>query len=109
MNELLEEASHLIGELNAFARLIPETDIEQNRIINMGRRISNAQKLMTYLYSKPVIQVKEVEEILQITTKAANDMVNEFIQKEILVETTGYRRNRIFEFTEYISLFKTIR
>jgi len=33
-------------------------------------------------------------------------VVNIFVEKGVLVETTGYQRNRIFVFKKYISLFE---
>ena len=80
--------------------------MEQNRIATMGKRIPNARRLLAQLYSTPVIQIKDVEKILDLTPKAANDMVYEFLKSNILIEKTGYKRNRIFEFRDYLSLFK---
>ena len=40
-----------------------------------------------------------------LSTKAANDLVKIFLDKKILVETTGYQRNRIFMFDEYLKMF----
>ena len=80
--------------------------MEQERIAAMRKRIPNARKLLTQLYSTPLIQIKDAEQILSLTPKAANDMVNEFLKLKILNEKTGYTRNRIFEFKEYLSLFK---
>jgi len=40
-----------------------------------------------------------------MSPKAANDLVRAFDEQKILAETTGYRRNRIFVFDEYLSMF----
>ena len=37
--------------------------------------------------------------------EAANDLVRAFVNHKILVETTGYQRNRIFVFDEYVRMF----
>ena len=37
--------------------------------------------------------------------KAANDLVKAFVEQKILVETTGYQRNRVFVFDEYVRMF----
>ncbi|HLF35309.1 MAG TPA: Fic family protein [Cyclobacteriaceae bacterium] len=81
-------------------------ELEQIMIVTMGKRTPNANKLLIQLYSTPVVNIKDVERILDLTPKAANDMVNEFLKLKILIEKTGYKRNRIFEFNDYLSLFK---
>ena len=40
-----------------------------------------------------------------LSPKAANDMVKAFVEYKILVETTGYQRNRVFVFDEYVRMF----
>lgn len=36
----------------------------------------------------------------------ANALINDFYNLEILREQTGYRRNRIFVFADYLKLFE---
>ena len=40
-----------------------------------------------------------------LSAKAASDLVNAFVQQEILVETSRQQRNRIFIFQDYLMLF----
>jgi len=40
-----------------------------------------------------------------LSTKAANDLVQAFVDQNILIETTGYQRNRVFNFAEYLQMF----
>lgn len=40
-----------------------------------------------------------------LSPKAANDLVKAFVEQKILVETTGYQRNRVFVFDEYVKMF----
>ena len=37
--------------------------------------------------------------------KVANDLVRAFVEQKILFETTGYQRNRVFVFNEYVRMF----
>ena len=37
--------------------------------------------------------------------KTANDLVRAFVDQKILIEATGYQRNRIFVFDEYVRMF----
>lgn len=69
------------------------------------RRQENAQQLMRYLYRKPVVDVKTVTELLEITQKTAGSLVDDLVSYGVLAEITGQRRNRLFVFREYIGLF----
>lgn len=37
---------------------------------------------------------------------ALKSVVNSLLEKELIVENTGYSRNQIFTFEKYINLFK---
>ena len=80
-------------------------NIEGVKMLSMGKRINNAKKLINFLYRKPLINVKNVENHLNITTKPANAIIQEFVKLGILEEVTGYKRNRLFLFKEYYKLF----
>ncbi len=80
-------------------------EIEGKKLLSLGNRIQNGKKLISNLYRKPIINVKEVEEILSISTKPANRIVQDFVEMEILKEITGYKRNRLFLFNDYYKLF----
>ena len=79
--------------------------VEGEKILSLGKRIQNAKKLISFLYSKPIVNVKEVEYILKITTKPANAIIMELEDLGILKEITGYKRNRLFLFEDYYKLF----
>ena len=75
-------------------------------IITLGRRAQKAGILMERLYKNPTINnISEVTEILNLSNKAANDLINSLTEKGILQEVTGYSRNRIFVFKKYLNLF----
>jgi Fic family protein len=80
-------------------------NIEGVKLLSLGKRINNAKKLMNFLYRKPIINVKDVENVLGVTTKPANAIIQEFEKLEILKELTGYKRNRLFLFEKYYKLF----
>jgi len=80
--------------------------IEKEQILPMGRRSKQALDLFHHLFRKPVITVADAKTMTGLSPKAANELVRLFTEKNILRETTGYRRNRIFVFGEYLRLFK---
>lgn len=93
--------------IDTFTRIIALREkLEKETIIKLGKRAPNAKALLTYLYSKPVLTVNDVINNLQITKPTANALIKDFQSIGILKEQTGFRRNRIFVFKEYLHLFE---
>jgi Fic family protein len=80
-------------------------DVEGKRIVQLGKRLPNAKRLVTNLYSNPRVTAAEVAAILRVTPKTANELIQNLMDLNILVESTGFRRNRVFSFAEYVKLF----
>jgi len=70
------------------------------------RRQDNVQTLMRHLYARPVIDVKYVTKLIASSPNTASALINDLVAHDVLVEITGQRRNRLFMFREYISLFR---
>lgn len=79
--------------------------IEGEKILTLGKKTQKAKSLVHYLYGKPLINVRDVESALKITSKPANNIIQDFLQLGILKEMTGFKRNRLFLFEEYYKLF----
>ncbi|MDY0016516.1 MAG: Fic family protein [Candidatus Delongbacteria bacterium] len=82
-----------------------KSSIEKDRILTMGRRSKKGHELLISLFKKPIVTTRDVESITKLSPKAVNDLVNLFVEKKILKESTGYKRNRIFVFDEYLKFF----
>jgi len=80
--------------------------IEREKILTMGKRAKQGSVLLHALFSKPVVTTKDVQNITGLSPKAANDLVQAFLTVDILKETTGYQRNRVFSFEDYLRLFR---
>jgi Fic family protein len=71
-----------------------------------ARRQDNAHAIMQNLYARPILDVKSVTAITGSSTNTAAALINDLVSYGVLVELTGQRRNRLFAFDEYISLFR---
>ncbi len=80
-------------------------NIEKEMMDSLGKRIKNGYTLLNGLFQKPVVSSKDVQLITDLTPKASNDLIQAFMDLHILKEKTGYSRNRIFIFDDYIKLF----
>lgn len=80
--------------------------LERETLPHFGtRRQHNAQALMRILYERPIVDIKQVANRMQQTTNTASSLIQDFVKHGILHEITGQRRNRLFAFGEYISIF----
>ncbi len=81
-------------------------DIERNKLITLGKKQPDAQRLVKELYRQPIMHGHQIAEVLGVHASSANRMITDFIQLGILTELTGYKRNRIYAFEPYIRLFQ---
>jgi len=78
----------------------------EEKISTLGRKVPNAQRLLNYIFSQPVISAKQVKENLDLSITASGDLVRDFLRLNILKEITGQERNRLFAFTEYLKILE---
>lgn len=101
---VLETAENSIQTFNAIIKLRQE--IEDKKIITLGKRIPLAMELIRYLYSKPIVDANEIARVLKVNISTAHRLIQDFEKLKIFTEQTGYKRNRIFIFEDYIKLFR---
>ena len=82
-----------------------KASIESEKILTLGKRAKQGASFLHALFSKPMVTIKDVRVMTGLSPKAANDLVQVFIDQGILKETTGYQRNRVFVFHEYVRMF----
>lgn len=70
-----------------------------------GKKAHNASKLVEYLYQQPIVSVANVVQILEVSKPTANTLVKEFEEKGMLQEITGYERNKLFIFKQYLDIY----
>ena len=80
------------------------TEVE-HLVLGMGKRAPSARQALNFLYRKPVIEARELEQSLGVTTPTANGLIKALIDKGILIEVTGQRRGRVYTFDRYLALF----
>lgn len=73
---------------------------------NMGKRAGSSLELLQKLFSKPVVTINEIQDLIQVSFPTASTIAKKFLELEIFKEKTGGTRNRIFELKEYLDLFR---
>ncbi|MUP37344.1 Fic family protein [Labilibaculum euxinus] len=95
------------GSIQVFKDIITlKNKIETEKLPKLGSKIEKGQQLIKQLFQIPIIDSKQVSELLQISPSTANRLIKDLIDLEILSELTGYKRNRKFIFAEYFNIFQ---
>lgn len=71
----------------------------------LGRAAGNGHRVLEALFNRPIVSVADVKEITGTTYAAANTLVSRLAALGILVEMTGFTRNRRYRYEPYVSLF----
>jgi len=101
---IISTSEKTVNSLNKIVVL--KNEIETKDIVTLGSRSKQGFNLIKHLFTNPIVSIKDVQKITTLSPRAANNLVNAFVEKDILVEITGNKRNRVFAFNKYISLFK---
>jgi len=88
-----------------FESIIALRHRHEMEILTLGKRAKTGQQLLKILYSRPIVTAKIVGQQMSITHPAANQLLKDFQKIGILQEITGFKRNRLFAFKEYMDLF----
>jgi Fic family protein len=78
----------------------------ESQVLTLGRRAKRGRALLELLYGSPSVTVQKVSDELGITARPAGELLELFIEMGILEEVTGFKRNRVFQFTKYLDLFR---
>lgn len=77
----------------------------QTLIDTLGRGTANGLKMLESLYQRPIFTVATVASFLSISTQAANALTDRLMERGLVTEFTGNKRNRVFRYDPYVKLF----
>jgi Fic family protein len=72
---------------------------------HLGRAAGNGHRVLESLFDRPIVSVSQVQDVIGTTYAAANNLVARLTELGILLEITGYARNRRFRYEPYVRLF----
>jgi len=91
------ETSHKIISLQAE---------DKTRINKAYRKSSKLVSMHEKLFDRPIISVKDIAKMMDVTFPTANDMCMKLINLDILKEITGKARSRMFAYKNYLDILK---
>jgi len=94
------------NSIDTFKHIITLRDNIAQQLMQLGKRQPQAKELLNFLYTNPITDAAETAQKLQLHKSTAHRLISDFVRLGILEEKTGYKRNRIFAFEDYIKLFR---
>lgn len=113
-NELLQWIKYFLTGITQTSKKATETlskilELKSNteRMIqqDFGKRIKAGLILHDALLKQPLLSIKEVQTICNLSAKSAGELVKLFEDNGLLKEFTGHFRNRIYSYEPYLNLF----
>lgn len=96
-----------VNGVDTFQKILQlRTEIEDKKIVTLGKKLSLAKKVINYLYKYPIITLNYLVDEFGISKQTANAIIKDFVNLGILKELTGQKRNRMYLFEDYVKLFK---
>lgn len=78
----------------------------ESEIMSWKKRSGSAGKLLNHLFRQPLVKIKDVQKVCNLSLKASGDLVKAFEEKKFISEITGQSRYKIYSFKPYIDLFR---
>lgn len=103
LNGVVVTAKNGKATLEAVVSLRKQYD---QKILTLGRKATLAQKFLLFMFSHPVVSINQASKHLGIGFPAMSRLISDFQRLGMLKEVTGFSRNRLFELSEYLTLFK---
>ena len=79
----------------------------EEKILTLGARAKNAQKLLRSMFAQPIINANWATKESGLVFSSANLLLKSLTELGILKEITGYSRNRLFVLEKYLNLFRS--
>lgn len=94
------------NSIQTFKHIIELRSNVETKIITLGKKQILAKKMLQYLYGQPITDMRSIAIALDVSVPTISRLLNDFVKLDILVELTGYKRNRVFAFEQYLKLFR---
>lgn len=102
----LRGIAEVAEEATTTARKIVQLREQHRKLVaqSIGRSAGRALTLLENLYRQPVVSMSTISEVCGITFQGASDIAKQFVALDILRETTGQKRHRLFAYARYLAL-----
>lgn len=99
---VIEIAQKGVETFDAILQL--KKDLE-TKTTTLGSRSADAQKIINYLYERPIVDAARVITITGKSKATAYKLLEELERIEVIKEVSGSKRNKLYFFNDYLNLF----
>jgi Fic family protein len=92
--------------ISTFERILELQKATEIKINKLGSRAANAQKMLHYLYQKPVVNAAAIGKVTGLSIASAYKLANDMVKLGIFKEATGAQRGKLYVFEDYLNLFR---
>lgn len=103
LTAIYESAKDAIDTIDS---LIALGERSHNKVNGMGRSSKNAELLLKYLESNPIIDIGKTADALNLSYNTVSSAVKRMLETCILVQTENANRNRTFAYKEYLDILR---
>lgn len=106
----LEGVATVSLEATEIARSIVALREKHRRLVTdrFGRTAGNGLRVLEGLYTHPFIDIAGVRAKLGLSFPAAAELIDRFVEAELLAEITGRERYRVWQYFPYVRLFSDV-
>ncbi|MCC6370814.1 MAG: Fic family protein, partial [Bacteroidia bacterium] len=94
------------SSIQTFKEIIALRSSVETKIITLGKKQLLAKNVLHYLYSQPITDMQSIATAINVSIPTISRLLIDLVRLEILVELTGFKRNRVFAFEQYLKLFR---
>ena len=103
--EAVKKVINKLKDKEKFKNVVELTKKIDGKLTDLNVKFDNAKKVIDYFYNEPYSSRKKIADALEMPDSTVNGVVNELKRVNIIKETTGFSKNQIFVFTEYVNIF----
>ena len=99
---VIETAKNSVTTFDSILKLQKEVEV---KIQTLGSRSNNAQLIVNYLFQRPILDASKVKDLTNLSLPSVYKLIDDLEKLDIIKETTGAKRGKIYMFREYTNLF----
>ena len=79
--------------------------LREQHLVQVSSLGGHGIRMLDHLYRQPLVDINAIVRALNVSFPTANKLAAGFVERGILNEVTGHRRNRVFRYSPYLAMF----
>jgi len=92
--------------IQTFDQILQLQKSSEVKLRSLGNRASNAQKVLNYLYQKPIVNSAIIGDVTGLSVASAYKLASDMEKMGIFKEVTGGQKGKLYLFEDYMKLFR---